>query len=262
MPVPVIRMPLRLTPDSSRVITRFFNPGDLKRSRQIIERVLSFPEREIEERLAELERTFRTSHPDLRDVFEANFRQMENAVPVELNLNQAQRLFLGACFTMEYAIESVALFNPSIVPAFIQDDVPPGGIRFLMSLRATGEGHLSSIVFRTGIIDAAGDVELDALPAIKPDAQGHSARPVSQSQCTGATWWRSESRKRISQPILDRLGDQFHARSTLRSDRGGTSDTRVIGLAGIDRRLLDLADPCQLPASACHMRRSAHKPRS
>ena len=77
---------------------------------------------------------------------------------------------------MEYAIESVALFNPSIVPAFVQDGVPPGGIRFLMSLRAIGEGHLSSIVFRTGVIDAAGDVRLDPpgagskpLKAILPD---------------------------------------------------------------------------------------------
>ena len=65
----VTRLPLRLAPDSSRVITRFFSPGDLKRSRDIIERVLAFPEHEIEERLAELERTFGPNHPDLHEVF-------------------------------------------------------------------------------------------------------------------------------------------------------------------------------------------------
>ena len=69
----VTRLPLRLTPDSSRVITRFFNPGDLKRSRDIIERVLTFPEHEIEERLAELERTFGPNHPDLHEVFDREF---------------------------------------------------------------------------------------------------------------------------------------------------------------------------------------------
>ena len=72
----VLRSALRLTPDSSRVITRFFSPGDLKRSRDIIERLLTFPEGEIEERLAELEKTFSAHHPDLREVFEEHFQQI------------------------------------------------------------------------------------------------------------------------------------------------------------------------------------------
>ncbi len=96
-------------------------------------------------------------------------------------------ILLGACFTMEYALESVALFNPSIVPALRQDGVPSGSIRFVMSLRATGEGHVSSIIFRVGLIDAEGNIELEPpgilgrpLKASVPDAfekAGVPARP-------------------------------------------------------------------------------------
>jgi predicted GH43/DUF377 family glycosyl hydrolase len=165
MPVSVHRLPIKLEPDPTRVITRYFCPGDLKRAREIIERVLTFPTEEIDKSLAALEQSFSASHPDLSEIFEEHFQQVDAAIPVDSKLTQAQRSFIGACFTMEYAIESVALFNPSIVPALIQEGVPAGGIRFVMSLRAIGEGHLSSIVFRTGVIDAAGDIRLEAPPA-------------------------------------------------------------------------------------------------
>jgi predicted GH43/DUF377 family glycosyl hydrolase len=165
MPVSVRRLPVKLEPDPTRVITRYFCPGDLKRAREIIERVLTFPTEEIDKSLAALEQSFSASHPDLSEIFEEHFQQVQAAIPVDSKLTQTQRSFIGACFTMEYAIESVALFNPSIVPALIQEGVPAGGIRFVMSLRAIGEGHLSSIVFRTGVIDAAGDIRLEAPPA-------------------------------------------------------------------------------------------------
>jgi predicted GH43/DUF377 family glycosyl hydrolase len=208
MPVLVTRLPIQLTPDPSRVITRFFNPGDLKRSRDIIDRVLTFPEHEIEDRLAELERTFGANHPQLHDVFEEHFQQIRAAIPVDSRLSQAQKLFIGACFTMEYAIESVALFNPSIVPALIQEGAPPGGIRFLMSLRAIGEGHLSSIVFRTGVVDAAGEVQLDP-----PGAYSQTLKATLCDEFRKSTYRRDLRALGVSeeqyQPILDRLGDRF-----------------------------------------------------
>ena len=190
----VTRLPLRLTPDSSRVITRFFNPGDLTRSRDIIERVLSFPEHDIRERLTELERTFGLNHPDIHAVFAENFQHIQAAIPVDSRLSQAQQLLIGACFTMEYAIESVALFNPSIVPAFVQEGAPPGGIRFLMSLRAIGEGHLSSIVFRTGVIDAAGEVQLDVAGAYSKTLKATLPDKFCKS-IYRAIWRHSEFRK-------------------------------------------------------------------
>src|SRR5262249_35537959 len=162
MPVPITRLPLRLTPDPTRVITRYFCPGDNTRVKGIIERVLALPESEVEDVLAELEGGFRKQHPDLRSFFADHFEQVRDTVPFKKGISRGRQLLIGACFTMDYALESVALFNPAMVPAMVQEGVEPGATRFLMSLRATGEGHLSSIVFRTGVIDAAGDVVLDA----------------------------------------------------------------------------------------------------
>ncbi len=115
---------------------------------------------------------------------------------------------IGACFTMEYAIEAVALFNPSIVPAVRQEGVAAGSLRFLMSLRATGEGHVSSIVFRVGEIDARGDIRIETPPIY--------ARPLKASgpkRFEKAIFLRDLSAVGVSDGnvnrILDRLGDIF-----------------------------------------------------
>ncbi len=76
-------------------------------------------------------------------------------------LSRARKLLIGALFSGEYALESAALFNPSIVPHPDQDGLPAGGLRFIMSLRATGEGHISSIEFRTGVIAPTAAIQLD-----------------------------------------------------------------------------------------------------
>jgi hypothetical protein len=97
-------------------------------------------------------------HPDIDDVFLKHFEVVAHYVPNEVQIHDALRQLIGACFTMEYAIESAALFNPSMVPAIDQTGLPPRSVRFAMSLRATGEGHISSIVFRSGVIDETGQV--------------------------------------------------------------------------------------------------------
>jgi predicted GH43/DUF377 family glycosyl hydrolase len=208
MPVPVTRLPLRLTPDATRVITRFFCPGDIKRTKAIIDRVLAFPESEVEDLLADLEGGFRIQHPDLRAFFADHFEQIRANIPSDIMLTRDRQLLLGACFTMDYALEAVALFNPSMVPALIQEGVQPGAIRFLMSLRATGEGHLSSIVFRTGIIDETGDVRLDA--------PGTYSRPLKASvpdHFRKSTFRRDLAAMGIPEnhfaAILDRLDENF-----------------------------------------------------
>jgi predicted GH43/DUF377 family glycosyl hydrolase len=161
MPVPVIRLPFQIKPDPNRVISRLFRPGDVDRVRRIVERVQAFPEDEVERLLAGLERDFRRQHADLRRVFADHFEEVHGSMRAEPVPSRSRQLLIGAYFTMDYALESIALFNPSIVPAILQDGVAPGSIRFLMSLRATGEGHISSIVFRIGTIDDQGNVELE-----------------------------------------------------------------------------------------------------
>src|SRR4051812_30740841 len=161
MTVHVTRLPIQLLPDPKRVITRLFVPGEENRIRDIIERLLVIPEAELKTLLANLESNFRPVHPDIDDVFLKHFEMVKHCVPAKAAMSEWLRLLIGACFTMEYAIESAALFNPSMVPAIDQDGLGPGSIRFVMSLRATGEGHVSSIVFRRGIIDGGGRVTID-----------------------------------------------------------------------------------------------------
>jgi predicted GH43/DUF377 family glycosyl hydrolase len=180
----------------------------MNRVRDIIARVLAVSETEVETLLADLERNFRARHPNLFEVFAEHYEMTRAAVADGLTLSRARQLLVGACFTMEYALESVALFNPSIVPAMLQEGVAPGAVRFVMSLRATGEGHISSIVFRTGVIDADGDVRLDApgtysepLKATQPD-QFHKSIFRRDLAALGVP-------NEHTQTILDRLGDRF-----------------------------------------------------
>ena len=176
MSVQVTRLPIQLLPDPKRVITRFFGPGEENRIRDIIKRLLAIPEAEVETLLASVASNFRPMHPDIDDVFLEHFEMVKRCVSSAGKVSDSLRRLIGACFTMEYAIESAALFNPSMAPALEQAGLPAGSVRFVMSLRATGEGHLSSIVFRRGVVDAKGGVSVDPpgrysrqMAAVAPD---------------------------------------------------------------------------------------------
>ena len=171
MPVTVTRLPIQLLPDPKRVITRLFLPGEENRIRDIIARLLALPEADAETILANLESSFRPVHPQIDDVFLKHFESVRHCVPAHAKVNDRMQRLIGACFTMEYAIESAALFNPSMVPAIDQAGLPVGSVRFVMSLRATGEGHVSSIVFRRGVVHADGRVSVDP--------PGQYSRPVA-----------------------------------------------------------------------------------
>jgi predicted GH43/DUF377 family glycosyl hydrolase len=160
--VQVRRLPIQLFPDASRVITRYFGLGEENRIRDVVKRILAVPETTVAALIANLDRDFRPVHPDIDGVFSEHYEAVKQHIPIDGPISDERRRLIGACFTMEYAIESAALFNPSMVPAIDQSNVPPGSVRFVMSLRATGEGHISSIVFRRGLIDANGNVSVDA----------------------------------------------------------------------------------------------------
>ena len=162
-PVNIVRMPEKFFSDDTRVITRLFIPGSEERVKRIIDRLLALPEEEVHALLAYLLTEFATRHKDVGDVFLEQFRQVTEDRDVPADISAERRMLIGSYFTMEYSIESAALFNPSIVPHPNQDGLPDGSMRFIMSLRATGEGHVSSIVFRTGVIDASGEIGFDAV---------------------------------------------------------------------------------------------------
>ncbi|MDY7028668.1 MAG: glycoside hydrolase family 130 protein [Spirochaetota bacterium] len=146
------RTNIKIVRDTSRVITRYHVPS-IERIPRVIERVLRLSSAEAEEVLGNIFLDFSDRHKNLRQILERNFNEVSRYISNSKRISATKQLLIGAYFTMEYAVESAALFNPSIVSDPDQTDVPAGGLRFIMSLRATGEGHISSIVFRGGIID-------------------------------------------------------------------------------------------------------------
>jgi len=146
------RTNIKIVRDTSRVITRCHVLA-MDRIPKVIERVLQLSPAEAEKVLENTFLDFSDRHKGLRQILERNFNEVSRYISSTHRISTTKQLLIGAYFTMEYAVESAALFNPSIVPDPNQTDVPAGGLRFIMSLRATGEGHLSSIVFRGGIID-------------------------------------------------------------------------------------------------------------
>ena len=139
--------------DTSRVITRLHLPDERYRISKIIQRVLSLSEPAAKKLINQILTDFSGRHDDIEHIFERNLNEVKAYLPEDAILSDVQRALIGAYFTKEYAIESAALFNPSIVPHPDQSHLDDGSLRFVMSLRATGEGHVSSIVFRSGVLD-------------------------------------------------------------------------------------------------------------
>src|SRR5271155_3958006 len=148
----VTRTTTVLQPDQSRVLLRPFDPGDSRRNGKIIGRILSIPEDRVGKLLDGISADFSPRHRDIRAVFLERFEQVRDLLPPGEAVSEQRRLLIGSYFLAEYSLESAALFNPSIVPHPDQTGLPTGALRFILSLRATGEGHISSITFRTGII--------------------------------------------------------------------------------------------------------------
>jgi hypothetical protein len=158
---------VRFEPDPRRVIVKPFVPGGevsadgRSHAERIVARILALPEAVVVSTLRSVLRRYDWRHPDLHSTFEANFARVAHHAADSDELSVERRLLIGAYFTHEYAIEAAALANPSMVVAPDQEGLAAGEQRFVMSLRAIGEGHISSIEFRSGVIDAAGRVAID-----------------------------------------------------------------------------------------------------
>jgi predicted GH43/DUF377 family glycosyl hydrolase len=179
--VRVRRLPVHIYGNECLVVHLPLIPA-AARVRCLLGRVGGLSDDQVAEALEQTLASYGGRHFDLPAAFEARYRQAAAMIGWEQDWPAPRRHLAGAYLTMEYAIESAALFNPSIVPHPDQSGLPAGAVRFLMSLRATGEGHISSIVFRTGVIDAAGNVSLDPPPKqvararVSPDS--HYLKPL------------------------------------------------------------------------------------
>ena len=149
-----------LKPDPARVLLRAFSPSSADIARRIVARIMALPEAAVATLLGNVFGEFANRHCQAEEFFRNRFEQVNIYLEPGAAPSAQRQLLIGAHFTNEYAIEAAALFNPSLVPHPDQSGLPPDGLRFIMSLRSTGEGHISSITFREGVINTRNQVIL------------------------------------------------------------------------------------------------------
>ena len=197
-----------LRPDNKRVVVRPFISINPARVEHIISRALALSDQETEKQLSSVRADFSERHIDLSKSWLRNFEKVRGNIRDSETISEERRLFIGALFSGEYALESAALFNPSIVPHPDQSGLNQGDLRFILSLRSTGEGHVSSIQFRTGVIHRDYSIEIDTptpfvtLPELNPNPTYHKRTFLDKLKEMGLEndWATS---------VMSRLGNTF-----------------------------------------------------
>jgi len=207
------RKAIRFQPDPKRVIARFFLHGDHDRESLLLQKVLAFPEEEVELVFNRVLGDFSRRHRNITKIFEKHFNNIKyifEKMGVDPDsLSQKRKLLIGSYFTMEYAIEAAAFFNPSIVEDPDQGNLEEKGQkRIIISFRATGEGHISSIVFRRGIIDKNHNVKLLPMGGMV-DVPEIVKRHVYDKKMFLKKLEEMNVKKDIVDKVMDRLGDTF-----------------------------------------------------
>ncbi|HMI86847.1 MAG TPA: glycoside hydrolase family 130 protein [Polyangiaceae bacterium] len=212
--IAVSRTRHRILPNARRVLARPYALGEEvlapgpSRTGQLVARILAIPETEVGGLLAGIVASFDSRHRRYREILEQHFRLVAHHIEAVELLSLERRLLIGAYFTHEYAVEAAALFNPSIVLAPDQTGLGAGESRFIMTLRAVGEGHLSSIEFRTGLIDGAGELTFDAPGDFL--VSGHRTAPRSYNKKSfSAKLGELGVANEIAGGVLDRLSNNF-----------------------------------------------------
>ena len=163
--ITVTRMNIKIEAKPERVISKYLKVNGEERIRRIVSDVLSIDEKAVEETLNQVLEEFENRHTGFKKILLENYNIIEAYITSPAALSLSRKLLLGSYFTHEYSVESAALFNPSIVVHPDQSGLEKGEVRFILSLRATGEGHISSIEFTSGIISKAGEITLDPTPS-------------------------------------------------------------------------------------------------
>lgn len=207
-PLLICRHDFSLIPDSTRVIIRPFIPGNAQRVATIIGRALELSEEEVRRALDEVKSEFHYRHFDIDAVLLRHYQKVRPHIYTGKRLSDNRRLLLGALFSGEYALESAALFNPSIVPHPDQSGMADGALRFILSLRATGEGHISSIEFRSGSIDAAGGIRIDPVARFVTPPEV-IANPAYRKRAFLTKLRSMTTENGLSDSVFDPLGDWF-----------------------------------------------------
>jgi len=204
----VERSDIELRPDWRRVVVRPFLPDEqIFPDGGLLDRILAMPEEEVATTLALAYAEFEGRHPDLDGILESNFEFVANEAATLPNLSRERRLLIGAYYTREFSIEAAALTNPSIVPAPDQTGLESGAERFVLSLRAIGEGQVSSIEFRSGVIDAGGEIVVEAPTGLA--LTGTRSPPVFEKAVFCARLKEMDAFNERAGLVIDPLPDRF-----------------------------------------------------
>ncbi|MDT5010891.1 MAG: hypothetical protein QOH57_2508, partial [Mycobacterium sp.] len=255
------RTSVRLPADPTRVVIRLFVPGqegfELQDSRAgaVLRRILALDDDDVTSSLNDVVHRFEDRHRDLVGTFRRHARELADRLNPADELTESRSLLLGAAFTSEYAIEGAALCNPSMVAHPDQSGIDSSSVRFVMSVRGIGEGHLSSIGFRTGLIDASGTVSVD-------DSNAFATIGATEPAMLSAAVFRSELARmddagEAADFVLSSLGAHFtrealdnrlgRLRTSLRT-RGHGAETIAL-IRGIADRTYSISFPDEIPLS-------------
>lgn len=204
----VTRASTILRPDQSRVLLRPFSPGDPERVSGIIARIMALPEERVGVLLNEISAEFSQRHQQIHNLFRERFEQVRDMLSKDQEVSEQRRLLIGSYFLAEYSLESAALFNPSIVPHPDQTGLPTDSLRFILSLRATGEGHISSITFRTGILHSDHRIEV-LTPAGFLTEPRQIRNPVYEKDLFARKLVELGLTRELTRRVLNRLRNSF-----------------------------------------------------
>ena len=211
--IPVTKSSARFAPDPTRVIVKPFTHGaptsveGCHRVRRIVSRIQALSDSETTKALMVTYERFEGRHRDLRGTLEANYTMISGLIADANELSPERRLLIGAYFSHEYAVEAAALSNPSIVVAPDQSGLRAGETRFVLSLRAIGEGHISSIEFRTGVIKEDGDIQIEAPGGYLKTAERQP--PIYEKHLFNHKLLELGAHSDIGTAVLNRLSERF-----------------------------------------------------
>ena len=211
MALSVERKNTSFLPDFKKVIARFF-PLDSMRTTELVMRIYYMPDEEAEVTLNQILREFSKRHRNMTRIFNKHFNKVKyvfSDLEIDIDdLSERKKLLIGSYFTMEYSIESAAFFNPSIVEDPDQSNLEEGEKRVIMSFRATGEGHISSLVFRRGVLDKENNLEVQ-----EPGKMIDEAQRVKRHQYNKKSFSNKLEEMDIPESlyslVLDKLPEQF-----------------------------------------------------
>jgi predicted GH43/DUF377 family glycosyl hydrolase len=210
--VTVTRKDVKFNPDPSRVIARFHYTND-ERSKNIIQKVFGMPDNLAKIALNQVLRGYSKRHRSISTIFENHFNKLSHLFN-ELNINpdnigEYMKVLIGSYFTKEYSIESAAFFNPSIVEDPFQGDLQTGEKRVILSFRATGEGHISSIVFRSGILDENNNLRIEPVGKMLNEAEIIKRHIYDKNSFINDLKELQYNNKIITSKVFSKLGDNF-----------------------------------------------------